>query len=91
MTAVTEIHIDELNDVLAVPVQAVMQQNDQTWCIVKNAQGLQPVAVSLGRSNDAKVEVTAGLEAGDQVALNPTELAPAFFDEEGADNAGDQA
>lgn len=89
MTAVTEIHIDELKDVVAVPVQAVMQHSDDTWCVVKSRQGVQPVSVTVGRSNDAYVEIIDGLQAGDQVALNPTDLARDLFDDE-SDDQSDQ-
>lgn len=87
MTAVTEIHIDKLVDVIAVPVQAVMQHNDDTWCIVKNPEGIRPVPVTVGRSNDAYVEIIDGLQTGTQVALNPTDLAGDLFDDESDDEA----
>ena len=34
MTAVVEIHVEELRDVLSVPVQAVVQADGQTWCYI---------------------------------------------------------
>jgi RND family efflux transporter MFP subunit len=74
MTAVVEIHVDCRKDVLSVPVQAVVQVQQDTWCYVEDADGVQRRTVKLGRSNDRFVEVLDGLEEGDTVVLNPMDV-----------------
>jgi RND family efflux transporter MFP subunit len=71
MTAVTEIHIDRIHDVLTVPVQAVVQVKDQTWCYVEDQGSLEQRPVQPGRTNGTFVEIRSGLAAGDHVVLNP--------------------
>lgn len=72
MTAVVEMHLDHLTDVLSVPVQAIVQQRDETWCYVSDRGRIQRRDVRLGKTNDKLVQVCAGLQAGDQVILNPS-------------------
>jgi RND family efflux transporter MFP subunit len=74
MTAVVEIHVAHLQDVVTVPVQSIVQIEDQTWCYVK--EDGQPVrrCVRLGMTNNKFVEVTSGLEPDDQVVLNPSAI-----------------
>ena len=74
MTAVVEIHVDLLQEVLNVPVQAIVQIGRDNWCMVKTPAGLERRKVDLGRSNDKFVEIRAGLEAGEQVLLNPVDI-----------------
>ena len=78
MTAVAEIHVKRLEDVLSVPVQAVVQIGRQTWCYVDNAGRVERRDVRLGRTNDKFVEITEGLGEGARVVLNPM----AIIDEE---------
>lgn len=71
MTAVAEIHVDRLKDVLSVPVQAVVQRGRENWCWVDRGGRPEKRVVKLGRSNDKFVHVEEGLAAGDRVVLNP--------------------
>jgi multidrug efflux pump subunit AcrA (membrane-fusion protein) len=71
MTAVAEIHVDRLEDVLSVPVQAVVQIGRQTWCYVDNAGRVERRDIELGRTNDKFVEILEGLDEGTRVVLNP--------------------
>ncbi|MCY2994610.1 MAG: efflux RND transporter periplasmic adaptor subunit [Planctomycetota bacterium] len=75
MTAVVEIHVDNLQDVLTVPVQAVVQVEKQCWCYVDVHGTLERLPVQLGRTNDKFVDVQEGLQAGDRVVLNPMAVA----------------
>lgn len=77
MTAVVEILVDRLEDVLSVPVQAVVQQGLQTWCYVAGDHGVERRLVELGQTNNMYVEVREGLTAGERIVLNPTTLAEA--------------
>lgn len=82
MTAVVEILVDRLEDVLSVPVQAVIQENGETWCFVEDEHGLVRRAVQLGQTNNTYVEIREGLAAGDRVVLNPDVLADPDGDDE---------
>ena len=74
MTAVVEIHVEHLQDVLCVPVQAIVQRGDETWCYVSKDGQVQKCLVTAGKTNDKFVEVCAGLQEGDQVVLNPSAI-----------------
>jgi HlyD family secretion protein len=75
MTAQVEILITELDDVLSVPVQAVVPYGGKDHIAVKMpGGGYQRRDVKLGISNDKLVEVKEGLKTGDLVALNPIAL-----------------
>jgi HlyD family secretion protein len=72
MTAVVDIHIDHLNDVLCVPLQAIVQRGDDVWCYVKEAAGTKKRVLELGEMNSRFAHVRAGLESGERVLLNPS-------------------
>ena len=71
MTAVTEIHVERLKDVVSVPVQAVVQEERNTWVYIDDGSLVKRVEVELGRNNDQFVHVKSGLSAGSQIVLNP--------------------
>jgi HlyD family secretion protein len=71
MTAVVEVLVAELKDVLAVPVEAVVEQSGHTYCWVVNGGRHQRRQIVLGMSNNVEIEVKDGLVAGDVVLLNP--------------------
>lgn len=77
MTAVVDIHVERVKDVLSIPVQAVAQVKKETWCYVHSDEGVERRLIKLGRSNDKFVHVLEGLSAGDRVILNTD----AIFDE----------
>jgi RND family efflux transporter MFP subunit len=72
MTAVVELHIDYLTDVLCVPVQALVQRGDLTWCYTMSGGSIEQRFVEQGRSNDKFIEIREGLSQGDTVVLNPS-------------------
>ena len=74
MTAVANIHVDSLPNVLAVPVQAVVQVDRSTWCYVNTRRGAQRKDIVPGRSNDKFVHIEQGLTEGDVVILNPMDI-----------------
>jgi RND family efflux transporter MFP subunit len=74
MTAVVEIHVDRLKDVLSVPVQAVVEFDKNTWCYVSQGGHWERRKVELGKTNDKFVQVVSGLEVGEQVVLNPSAI-----------------
>jgi len=86
MSAKVEILVDQLDDVLIVPVQAVAIREGKKLCYVMASDTPQPRAVSTGAFNDTFVEIISGLEEGEQVLLNP----PLMF-EPGAEAKSTQA
>jgi RND family efflux transporter MFP subunit len=76
MTAVAEIHVDRLENVLAVPVQAIVQVGKESSCYVDAPGGMpQRRVVKLGRTNDKLVQILAGVGPGQRVVLNPMAIA----------------
>jgi multidrug efflux pump subunit AcrA (membrane-fusion protein) len=71
MTAVVQIHVDRLENVLTIPVQAIVQIENETWCYVDAGPNVERRMIKLGGTNDKFVEITEGLEEGDRVVLNP--------------------
>jgi HlyD family secretion protein len=73
MTAKVEILIDKLKDVLYVPIQSVVTEEDdqKRVCYVMTDKGQQRREVEIGLFNDDFVEVKNGLVEGEQVMLNP--------------------
>lgn len=74
MTAQVEILIREIDDVLAVPVQAILQVASKDTVFIKDGNGWKRTEVTLGDTNDQLIEVTKGLKDGDEVALAPVNL-----------------
>jgi RND family efflux transporter MFP subunit len=86
MTAVVEIDVDHLHDVLTLPIQAIVQVAKQTFCFVDVGGTPERRIVKLGRTNDKFVQVIEGLTEGDRVVLNPG----AIIDENEEDNSDKQ-
>lgn len=70
MNAKVEIIIQQLADVMYVPVQSIEVENDQHFCYVENGGKLERREVTTGAFNDDFIEVQQGLTAGDTVALS---------------------
>ncbi len=71
MTATVQIHADRAEQVLCVPVQAVVETDNKRWCFVEGPQGLTRRPIELGRVGETLVEVRGGLLASERVVLNP--------------------
>ncbi|MHC4260197.1 MAG: efflux RND transporter periplasmic adaptor subunit [Planctomycetota bacterium] len=74
MTAKAEIIIDELHDVLSVPIQSVINVEGKKICFVATGKGTQRREVETGAFNDSFVEIKSGLAEGEKVMLNPPRL-----------------
>jgi RND family efflux transporter MFP subunit len=85
MTAVVNIHVDELKDVISVPVQAIVQVDRNTWCYVETDRGVERRDVKIGRSNDKFVHVAEGVNPDERVVLNPMDI----VDNQTEDTQGD--
>lgn len=91
MTAVVEIDIETLYDVLSVPIQAIVQRGRMNWCYVKVDGKIQRRDVKLGETNDKFVEVKDGLQEGDIVVLNPMSLVEEDSNAQKKEKEGDEA
>ncbi len=75
MTAEVEILLRELDDVLSVPIQAVLRYDDKWHVAVKRpGGGFDWREVILGVGDDEVVEVKQGINPGEAVALDPISL-----------------
>jgi RND family efflux transporter MFP subunit len=74
MTAEVEILIQELEDVLAIPLQAVLQFKGKEHVFVLTPEGPKLRSVKVGVTNDKLIEIKEGLKSGEQVAMNPSDL-----------------
>jgi HlyD family secretion protein len=74
MSAEVEVIIDRHENVLTVPVSAVVETAEGDFCWVPSGGGTERRSLSLGDSNDQYIVVEAGLKEGDEVVLNPLDL-----------------
>jgi hypothetical protein len=73
LTAEVKIRVEQLPDVLQVPVQAVFQHGGKNYCIVYGGTGQWDLReVSLGSTNDKFVVVHSGVHEGEKVVLGAT-------------------
>jgi RND family efflux transporter MFP subunit len=68
MYAETTIQLLQKNDTLILPAQAVVQNGDQSYALVVDATNhVEKRNVTLGIQTSNRVEITSGLQAGDNV------------------------
>ncbi|MFK7736295.1 MAG: efflux RND transporter periplasmic adaptor subunit [Pirellulaceae bacterium] len=77
MSALVDVVLASYEDVLTIPVAAVLESQGQHYCWVRNEGDFEQRAIELGDTNDEFNVVLTGLLDGEEVALNPT----AFIDE----------
>lgn len=71
MNAKVEIIVDQLDDVLYVPVQSIEVENDHFFTYVNTGSGeLERREVKTGSFNDQFIEITGGLALGENVTLS---------------------
>ncbi len=68
-TARAEIFIAEMEDVIAVPVQAVFSEAGQQFVFVQNGRSIDPKPVDVGLSSTEYVEITEGLTDSESIML----------------------
>jgi multidrug resistance efflux pump len=74
MSAEVEVVLARHENVLTLPVAAVVETEEGDFCWVKTAEGPQRRSLQLADSNDVFIVVEAGLKEGDEVVLNPIAL-----------------
>jgi hypothetical protein len=71
LLADAEIIVDSMHDVLYAPFQAIFDTPQGPIVHFWNGTALEPRKVELGRRSESQVVITAGLEEGDQISLEP--------------------
>lgn len=69
MNAKVEIIVDQLADVIYVPVQSVEVEQDRHFCYINDGGALARREITTGLFNDEFIEVRDGLNGGEAVAL----------------------
>lgn len=85
MSAKVEIVVNQLADVVYVPVQAVSPYESRQVCYLGNGGKPERRFVEVGEFNDEFIEVRSGLKAGERVMLRPAESPPTEKAEEKAE------
>ncbi|CAA6694451.1 Unannotated [Lentimonas sp. CC19] len=70
MTVEVEIFVDSVRDVLFVPVEALYNQEGETYCQVQGTFDVEERLVETGRVSTSFVEVLNGVDEGDVVLLH---------------------
>jgi len=69
-----EIEVSSVSSAIVIPVEALFDENGQTYVYVVEDGVLKRVDVEVGATTDTQVEIVSGIEPGQQVALSgPTE------------------
>jgi len=71
VTARVDVLVAELEDVIKVPLQAVVGIEERQFCFVRSGGSDVPVEVEVGLFDSEFVQIRSGLMAGDEVALAP--------------------
>lgn len=72
MTAEVKIYVEQMEDVLQIPVQGVLEEKSHFFSIVTHGgSDFETREVEIGASNDKFLVVTKGLEEGENIVLNP--------------------
>jgi HlyD family secretion protein len=71
MSCKVQILVEQLEDVIIVPIQVVSNRVDGKVCYVMASQSPEERVVRTGLFNDTFVEIIEGLEADEEVMLNP--------------------
>lgn len=74
MSAKVEVLIEQLKNVLIVPIQVVANREGKKICYVATQKGPKQRQVQTGSFNDTYVHIISGLEVGEQVLLIPPKL-----------------
>jgi hypothetical protein len=71
MNAEVRIFVEQREDALQVPVQALYETKGHFFCLVKDGNRYETREVRVGSSNDTFMTIEEGLEEGQSVVMNP--------------------
>jgi hypothetical protein len=77
MSAKVEILVEQLDDVIIVPVQVVANRRGKKVCYIATPEGPKEREVQTGAFNDTFVQIVNGLQEGEEVLLNPPRVTEA--------------
>lgn len=69
MSVDVEIVLEDLKDVITVPIRAVLRRNGETVVYRKRGQDFEPVPVTIGSRSDILIAIRGPIRPGDRVAL----------------------
>lgn len=69
LTVSCRLIIDQISDVLYVPLEAINAEGDKNYVYKKSGSGYSKVEVEVGTSNSDYMIITSGLKENDEVAL----------------------
>ncbi|RLE10026.1 hypothetical protein DRJ00_02725 [Candidatus Aerophobetes bacterium] len=73
-SAEVEITVAKAHDVLKVPVEAIVEKDGRYFVTQVTEDGLKPVSVKVGISDEEHVEILSGLREGDKILANNYKL-----------------
>jgi HlyD family secretion protein len=82
MSAEVIILVQELRDVLQVPIQAIAERKGAFYAFVEKAGAYVPRVVKAGETDEKFVEILSGLDVGEVVALDARIRASVYFKED---------
>ncbi len=71
MSCKAEVVVEQYEDVVYIPVQAVLRVTGQPTVYVVNGKSVQPRSVEIGLDNNRMVRIISGLKEGEIVLLTP--------------------
>jgi multidrug resistance efflux pump len=71
MTAEVSIRVDQAENALQLPVQAVFERGGRRFCLTNGPGGLAPTEIKIGANNDKFVVIQSGLKQDQEVLSNP--------------------
>ena len=84
MSCMAEIVIEQYQDVLYIPVQAVVKVKGETTVYVVSDKKVEPVKVETGLDNNRMIRIVSGLSEGEKVWLTPPLAASEVVEEDKA-------
>ncbi len=71
MSCMADILIQQHEDAVYVPVQAVIRIDRQPSVYLRGGREFKPVPVEVGQDNNRMIQIISGLERGQEILLNP--------------------
>ena len=91
LTASIEVLVERRDNVLQIPVQAVITVGTKQFTFVVLGNTVDRKDITIGQTNDRMIEVVAGLNDGDQVVMNPRSHFKKEIDELESEQASQQS
>ncbi|MBC8113820.1 MAG: efflux RND transporter periplasmic adaptor subunit [Candidatus Saccharimonas sp.] len=87
LTATIEVLVERRDNILQIPVQAVVTVGAKQFVFVVSGKSVGRKAITIGQTNERMIEIVSGLNEGDQVVMNPR----SHFNKEIAELEAEQA